>query len=141
MKKQIIKDPTFTYFTDGGNVERKGNEINQEGLLKLESETAAEEKRLSDFMDMEYDEALKIFLKNNPDKTEQDYIEEVIRRVPLKDGGKIIDFAKYRKTKNPEIKQLKLSDVFTPETTLAELDENQRATLNTLLKLTFGKKD
>jgi len=90
---------------------------------------------------MEYDEALKIFLKNNPDKTEQDYIEEVIRRVPLKDGGKIIDFAKYRKTKNPEIKQLKLSDVFTPETTLAELDENQRATLNTLLKLTFGKKD
>ena len=141
MKKQIIKDPTFTYFTDGGNVERKGNEINQEGLLKLASETAAEEKRLSDFMDMEYDEAKEIFLKNNPGKTEQDFIEEVIRRVPLKDGGKIIDFAKYRKTKNPEIKQLKLSDVFTPETTLAELDENQRATLNTLLKLTFGKKD
>ena len=71
----------------------------------------------------------------------QDYIEEVIRRVPLRDGSKVIDFAKYRKTKNPKIKELKLSDVFTPETTLAELDDNQRATLNTLLRLTFGKKD
>ena len=92
-------------------------------------------------MDMKYEEALEKFLKSNPGKTEQDYIEQYIKRIPLRDGGKIIDFAKYRKTKNPKIKELKLSDVFTPDTTLAELDDNQRATLNTLLKLTFGKKD
>ena len=113
----------------------------KEALIKLASETATEEKRLSDFEDMEYEEAKEIFLKNNPDKTEQDFINEIIRRVPLRDGSKVIDFAKYRKTKNPKIKELKLSDVFTPETTLAELDDNQRATLNTLLRLTFGKKD
>jgi len=113
----------------------------KEALIKLASETATEEKRLSDFADMEYEEAKEIFLKNNPDKTEQDFINEIIRRVPLRDGSKVIDFAKYRKTKNPKIKELKLSDVFTPETTLAELDDNQRATLNTLLRLTFGKKD
>jgi hypothetical protein len=113
----------------------------KEALMKVASETAVEEKRLSDFADMEYEEAKEIFLKNNPDKTEQDFINEIIRRVPLRDGSKVIDFAKYRKTKNPKIKELKLSDVFTPETTLAELDDNQRATLNTLLRLTFGKKD
>jgi len=126
-------------------LESKGTLEEKEYLKKLEnlmaSETAAEEKRLSDFMDIEYEEALEIFLKNNPDKTEQDYIDQVIRRIPLKDGGKIIDFAKYRQNIKPRIKELKLSDVFTPETTLAELDEDQRATLNTLLKLTFGKKD
>jgi|TARA_E500000081_G_scaffold153201_1_gene187045 hypothetical protein len=126
-------------------LEGKGTLDEKEYLKKLEkliaSETAAEEKSMSDFMDMKYEEALDKYLKNNPGKTEQDYIEEVIRRVPLRDGGKIIDFSKYRKTKNPKIKELKLSDVFTPETTLAELDDNQRATLNTLLKLTFGKKD
>ncbi len=113
----------------------------KEALMKIASETVAEEKNMSDFMDMKYEEALDRYLKNNPGKTEQDYIEEVIRRVPLRDGSKVIDFAKYRKTKNPKIKELRLSDVFTPETTLAELDDNQRATLNTLLRLTFGKKD
>ena len=113
----------------------------KEALIKLASETAAEEKEMSDFMDMKYEMALERYLKNNPGKTEEDFINEVIRRVPLRDGSKIIDFAKYRKTKNPKVKELRLSDLFTPETTLAELDENQRATLNTLLRLTFGKKD
>lgn len=113
----------------------------KEALIKLASETAAEEKDMSDFMDMKYEMALERYLKNNPGKTEEDFINEVIRRVPLRDGSKIIDFAKYRKTKNPKVKELRLSDLFTPETTLAELDENQRATLNTLLRLTFGKKD
>ena len=113
----------------------------KEALIKLASETAAEEKEMSDFMDMKYEMALERYLKNNPGKTEEDFINEVIRRVPLRDGSKIIDFAKYRKTKTPKVKELRLSDLFTPETTLAELDENQRATLNTLLRLTFGKKD
>jgi len=113
----------------------------KEALIKLASETAVEERDMSDFMDMKYEMALKKYLENNPGKSEEDFINEVIRRVPLRDGSKVIDFAKYRKTKNPKIKELKLSDVFTPETTLAELDDNQRATLNTLLRLTFGKKD
>ena len=115
--------------------------LDMQQFIQLASETAAEEKEMSDFMDMKYEMALERYLKNNPGKTEEDFINEVIRRVPLRDGSKIIDFAKYRKTKNPKVKELRLSDLFTPETTLAELDENQRATLNTLLRLTFGKKD
>jgi len=119
----------------------KGDGFVKEEIKNFASETLQEEKDMSDFMDMKYENALKKFLENNPGKTEEDFINEVIRRVPLRDGSKIIDFAKYRKTKNPKIKKLRLSDVFTPETTLAELDDNQRATLNTLLRLTFGKKD
>jgi len=119
----------------------KGDGFVKEEIKKFASETLQEEKDMSDFMDMKYEMALEKFLENNPGKTEEDFINEVIRRVPLRDGSKIIDFAKYRKTKNPKIKELRLSDVFTPETTLAELDDNQRATLNTLLRLTFGKKD
>ena len=50
-------------------LESKGTLEEKEYLKKLEnlmaSETAAEEKRLSDFMDMEYEEALEIFLKNH----------------------------------------------------------------------------
>jgi len=118
-------------------------ETNEEAarLMKLASESAAEEKDMSDFMDMKYEEALEKFLKNNPGATEQDFIDQFIKRIPLKDGSKVIDFAKYRKVKNPKVKKLRLSDLFTPETTLAKLDDNQRATLNTLLRLTFGKKD
>ena len=61
-------------------LEGKGTLEEKEYLKKLEnlmaSETAAEEKSLSDFMDMKYDEALKQFLKNNPDKSEKDFQEK-----------------------------------------------------------------
>lgn len=110
-------------------------------LMKLASEDQQSEKDMSDFMDMKYEMALEKYLKNNPGKTEQDFIEEFIQRIPLKDGSKIIHFSKYKKTNTPKVKELRLSDLFTPETTLAELDENQRATLNALLRLTFGRKD
>jgi len=133
--KNITKNLTAKKFPS------KGDGSEKEEIKKFASETLQEEKDMSDFMDMKYENALKKFLENNPGKTEEDFINEVIRRVPLRDGSKIIDFAKYRRTKNPKIKELRLSDVFTPETTLAELDDNQRATLNTLLRLTFGKKD
>ena len=110
-------------------------------LMKLASEDQQSEKDMSDFMDMKYEMALEKYLKNNPGKTEQDFIEEFIQRIPLKDGSKIIQFSKYKKTNTPKVKELRLSDLFTPETTLAELDENQKATLNALLRLTFGRKE
>ena len=117
--------------------------INEEAnkLMKLASEDQQSEKDMSDFMDMKYEMALEKYLKNNPGKTEQDFIEEFIQRIPLKDGSKIIQFSKYKKTNTPKVKELRLSDLFTPETTLAELDENQKATLNALLRLTFGRKE
>ena len=37
---RTIKDPTFNIYRDGGNVERKGKEINREGILKLAKDEA-----------------------------------------------------------------------------------------------------
>ena len=76
----------------------KGDLSEKEQLIKLASESAAEEKELSDFMDMKYQMALEKYLKENPGKTEEDYIN-AIRRISLNSGGKVVDLNKYRKDK------------------------------------------
>jgi hypothetical protein len=118
----------------------RGDLSEKETLIKLASETAAEEKDLSDFMDMKYDEALREFKKNNPGKTEQDFLDAIIR-IPMESGGKVIDFAKFRKSKDPKVKQIDLASLFTPGKTLASLSEDERAKVNLLLKMTLGSKD
>jgi hypothetical protein len=125
-------------------LEGKGTLEEKEYLKKLEnlmaSETAAEEKGLSEFMDMKYEEALREFLKNNPDKSEKDFQDAIIR-IPLNSGGKVIDFAKYAKVEDSKVKELDLASLFTPGKTLSSLSKSERAAVNDLLKLTFGKKD
>ena len=121
-------------------LEAKGDLSEKEKLIKLASESAVEEKELSDFMDMKYQIALEKFLENNPGKTEKDFQQEIIR-IPLESGGKVIDFAKYRKSKDPKIKEIDLASLFTPGKTLASLTESEREAVNNLLKLTLGKKD
>ena len=125
-------------------LEGKGTLEEKEYLKKLEnlmaSETAAEEKGLSEFMDMKYEEALREFLKNNPDKSEKDFQDAIIR-IPMNSGGKVIDFAKYAKVEDSKVKELDLASLFTPGKTLSSLSKSERAAVNDLLKLTFGKKD
>ena len=125
-------------------LEGKGTLEEKEYLKKLEnlmaSETAAEEKGLSEFMDMKYEEALRQFLKNNPDKSEKDFQDAIIR-IPMNSGGKIIDFAKYAKVEDSKVKELDLASLFTPGKTLSSLSKSERTAVNDLLKLTFGKKD
>ncbi len=118
----------------------RGDLTERESLIKLASETAAEEKALSDFGDMEYEKALREFKKNNPDKTEEDFIN-AIRRIQMSSGGKVIDFAKFRKSKDPKVKEIDLASLFTPGKTLASLTESERDQVNLLLKLTLGKQD
>jgi len=118
----------------------KGDLSEKEQLIKLASESAAEEKELSDFMDMKYEMALEKYLKENPGKTEEDYIN-AIRRISLESGGKVVDLNKYRKEKDIKIKELDLASMFTPDRTLSSLSDKERDAVNTLLKLTFGKKD
>ena len=125
-------------------LEGKGTLEEKEYLKKLEnlmaSETAAEEKALADFGDMKYGEALREFLKNNPDKSEKDFQNAIIR-IPMSSGGKVIDFAKYAKVEDSKVKELDLASLFTPGKTLSSLSKSERAAVNDLLKLTFGKKD
>tara|TARA_R100001377_G_C3149329_1_gene95709 strand:+ start:289 stop:684 length:396 start_codon:yes stop_codon:yes gene_type:complete len=125
-------------------LEGKGDLSEKEYLKKLEnmfaSETAAEERSLAEFGEMKYSEALNRYLENNPSKTEKDF-QDSIRRIPMESGGKVIDFAKYAKIKDPDIKEISLSDLFSPNKTLASLNRKERDAVNKLLKLTFGRKD
>ena len=118
----------------------KGDLSEKEQLIKLASESAAEEKELSDFMDMKFEMALEKYLKENPGKTEEDFINS-IRRIQLESGGKVIDFAKYKKDNDwyKDVKKLDLASMFTPGKTLASLSKDERAAVNKLLKLTLGK--
>ncbi|WP_440928740.1 hypothetical protein [Candidatus Pelagibacter sp.] len=61
-------------------------------------------------------------------------------RQMLGDGGKVIDFIKFAKMKNPKVvRKLDLASQFTPERTLASLTEDERDKVNMLLKMTLGK--
>tara|TARA_R110000796_G_scaffold34232_3_gene88520 strand:+ start:202 stop:597 length:396 start_codon:yes stop_codon:yes gene_type:complete len=123
----------------GKVLEGRGDLSEKEQLDLLASETLSEELKLQEFMDMEYGEALLKFLDSNPGKTEDDFI--ALFRVPMESGGKIIDFAKYAKEKDPKIKKISLASLFTPGKALSELTEAERDTVNNLLRMTFGRKD
>ena len=116
----------------------KGDLSDREELLKLASETAAEEQTLSDFGDMKYQEALDRYLENNPGKTEEDFLKAVIR-IPLSGGGsaKIIKFSDY-KDPAKKVKEIDLASLFTPGKTLASLTTDEREKVNLLLKMTLG---
>ena len=118
----------------------RGDLSEKETLIKLASESAAEEKELSDFMDMKYEMARDKYLENNPGKTEEDFIE-IINRMKLESGGKVIEFSKYKKDNDwhKTVRKLDLASMFTPGKTLASLSKDEREAVNKLLKLTLGK--
>ena len=138
MKKTIIE--TIKNFGVEKELPGRGDLSERENLLKLASESAAEEKSMSDFMDMKYQIALEKYLENNPGKTEKDFQEAIIR-IPMQSGGKIINFSDYAKSKDPKIKEIDLASLFTPGKTLASLTEDERDKGNLLLKMTLGSKD
>ena len=118
----------------------KGDLSDREELIKLASETRAEEKDLSDFGDMKYLEALERFKENNPGATEEDFLKMIIR-IPLEGGGsaKIIKFSDY-KDPAKKVKDIDLASLFAPGRTLASLTEDERDKVNLLLKMTLGSK-
>jgi|TARA_R110000803_G_scaffold191484_1_gene254156 hypothetical protein len=122
-------------------LEGRGNLTEKEYLKKLEnltaSESAAEEKSLSDFMDMKYEMALEKYLENNPGKSEEDF-QNSIRTIKLGSGGKVIKFSDY---KDPikKVKEIDLAGLFTPGKTLSSLTDDEREAVNKLLKMTLGK--
>ena len=138
MKKTIIE--TIKNFGVEKELPGRGDLSERKNLLKLASESAAEEKSMSDFMDMKYQIALEKYLENNPGKTEKDFQEAIIR-IPMQSGGKIINFSDYAKSKDPKIKEIDLASLFTPGKTLASLTDEERKAVNNLLKLTLGKND
>jgi hypothetical protein len=95
MKKQIIKDPTFTYYAKGGNVERP-LEGKGDGTATKEIKQYAEKDPMT-HMDLElmgnierdYKEAVKQGFKGDM----EDYINslslEKLRKIALSDGGSV----------------------------------------------------
>ena len=143
MKTRTITDPTYTIYKKGGNVEKAmpaiGNgEVRQmlmqmaearkdpdaglgiellQNIKKLRDEIDPEEKDLNKFLDKLSDEQLK--------------------RLLLKDGGKVIDFLKFAKSKEPRVKKIDLASQFTPGKTLASLTDSERDLVNDLLRRTL----
>ena len=79
--------------------------------------------------------------ERKPGESYLDFIKrqdpEELKRIGLKDGSKIVDFRKYSKSKEPEVKQLDLASQFTPGRPLASLTEAERDAVNMLLKLSL----
>ena len=66
--------------------------------------------------------------------------DEIIR-LTLKNGGKVIDFSKYAKSKEPKVKTIDIGQYFDLGRTLSSLSKSERETLNWLLNKSFGGKD
>ena len=66
--------------------------------------------------------------------------QELIK-ISLSNGGKVIDFSKYAKSKEPKVKEIKLSDYFDLGRSVASLNDSERETLKWLLNKTLYPKD
>ena len=93
-------------------------------------------------------EAIQEKFKNNrePGESFDSWLKrtprEDILKISLKDGGKVIDLAQYRKMKEPpKVKPISLSDIFDLNRTVSSLSPSERETLNWVLSQTFYKKD
>ena len=145
MSTRTIKDPTFNIYAKGGNVENKNRPIVKEQLMKLA-------KNEADIMfDLENDiiQQLKLDYMKEGSKGQSftDWLKSkpksYFKNIPLQmaEGGKVIDLQSYLKQKQkPRIKKLNLDSVAIGKS-LSELTEAERAAVNKLLRLTFGKGD
>jgi len=61
-------------------------------------------------------------------------------KISLANGGKVVDLAAYRKSKEPEIKEINLSDFFDVGRTVSSLSQSERETLKWLLNRTLYPK-
>ena len=135
---RVIKDPTYNIYRDGGNVERKGKEINREGILKLakdeadlefDFESAISDKIIRDFeKERSSGQSLSDWLKTKP--------REYFLNIPLElsGGGKVIMLSDYLKQKEkPKIKEINLAQGDFQKT-VAGLTDADKAVIKELLR-------
>ena len=144
MKTKIIKDPTFTYYSKGGNVEKaitgRGDGEAKKQLADLEKIEFDVFQNLTDQIQEDFEnekqpgESFIDWLKSKPDS--------YFKRIELNKGGKVISISDYLKQKEDiPIKKIDLASYFTPGKTLASLTEAERDVVNQLLRMSLGKKD
>ena len=61
-------------------------------------------------------------------------------RQSLGDGGKVVDFTKYRKSKEPKIKTIDIGAYLDLGRTLSSLNDSERATLKWILNKSLYKR-
>ena len=145
MSTRTIKDPTFNIYAKGGNVENKNRPIDKEQLMKLAKDEAdimfdlendiIQQLKLDYMKEGSKGQSFTDWLKSKP----KSYFKNI--PIQLAEGGKVIDLQSYLKQKQkPRIKKLNLDSVAIGKS-LSELTEAERAAVNKLLRLTFGKGD
>lgn len=94
MRTGIIKDPTFTKYSNGGNVERKGKETNKDDLKKIaEDPMLDQDLELISIKKEMYDTAVKNGFKGSFSEFIKSLPLDVLKRITLDQGG-LVDFSK-----------------------------------------------
>jgi|TARA_X000001382_G_C3118003_1_gene162222 hypothetical protein len=144
MKNRTIKDPTYSIYKDGGNVENKAKATGKKELKKLAKDIKDIEfditEDLYDQMRSNYREAVEKGYKGNFMSWVQSQSDDYFKRIELKDGSKVIKFSDYVR-KNPKVKKINLADHFKLNQTVADLSDADIELVNRLLKMSLGKED
>ena len=141
--KRVIKDPTSSVYSRGGNVENKNRPIEKEQLMKLAKDEAdilfdlendiIEQMKLDYIKEGGKGQSFTDWLKSKP--------KSYLRNIPLQmsKGGKVIMLSDYLKQKEPiKIKKINL-DAAAPGKTLFDLTDAEREVVNKLLRMSFGR--
>ena len=96
--KRIIKDPTYSVYSKGGNVVNKNKEIDKKQLADLEKLQFDLERDIIDTIREDFEKQDKYdnfldFLKSKDDL--------YFKRIELKEGGKVYFLSDYMKLKEP----------------------------------------
>jgi len=145
MSTRTIKDPTFTVYAKGGNVENRNKSINKEELKQLAKDSA------DIVFDIESEITSTLKEKYNKEKKPgQSFIDwldskpdDYIKKIPLMmaKGGSVVLLSDYLKQKEkPKIKKLDLDSV-APGKAIANLTDAEKEVVRNLLRLTFGGND
>ena len=141
--KRVIKDPTYSVYSRGGNVENKNRPIDKEQLMQLAKDEAdilfdlendiIEQMKLDYIKEGGKGQSFTDWLKSKP--------KSYLRNIPLQmaSGGKVIMLSDYLKQKEPiKIKKINL-DAAAPGKTLFDLTDAEREVVNKLLRMSFGR--
>ena len=107
--KRIIKDPTYSVYSKGGNVVNKNKEIDKKQLADLEKLQFDLERDIIDTIREDFEKQDKYdnfldFLKSKDDL--------YFKRIELKEGGKVYFLSDYMKLKEPRVKEINLASLF-----------------------------
>ena len=118
-------------------------QMNMKTFIELADKEKIEADALNDLFEAVQEKFLE---QRKPGESFNSWINrtdvEELRRIKLSNGGKVLDFGKYKKSKNPKVKEIDLASSFPPNTAVSDLSEKDKATVLMLLKMSgIGKQD